>query len=1087
MPRTVGALKTTISLDDTQFQNSMQGINRQLRGLKAETRAVTSSGTGFARGVTEMRAKADVLNRTLEVQRAKVSELRRQYEESKRTTGENSRETQLANVQYQRAVAEMNKTENALKGLTAEIRRQEDPWRQLSQNMDRAGRSMQEYGRNMTSFGRTMSMRVTAPILGLGGAALKVGMDFEEGMSKVQALTQGTASDMERLEEQARDLGATTRFSATEAADAMGFLGMAGFETNEILETMPGLLDLAASSGMELGRAADIATNIMSGFSLEAEEAGRVADILAASASSANTNVEQLGDAMKYVAPIASTLDLEMEGLTASVGLLSDSGIQGSQAGRQLRQGLLRLTDPTGAAADLIEELGINVFDADGNMKDMYQVVGELEKGLGDMDAQAQAAALSTIFGSESTAGWSTLLDEGSSTLREYTKELENSEGAAKNMADTMQDNAKGSMIEFKSALEGAGIELAQHMLPRVTDLVDKATELARSFGDLDDDTQQTIINMGLLAAAIGPAAIVAGNLTTALGGILRVGGNVIGMLSGAGGLIARIGALGMAGPVGLAVAGVGALAGGIYLLSRRTSDLHDVNWDVVESMRENVEQTDEMIDRYEELELKNRLTTDEMLRYMDILSELKQTSGHEAVKELTKEQEQLLEKSGLTNDEMEEFIKLNGEIIERAPETEKAISDQGNAYALTADKVKELNNRERERLMIQAREELKKALENEVTLLEKQETLVKEIKQLDDDLVQNEKEREQAQIDYNQAKEEERKLWQEVLDLEDYSTLEGQRKYEQKLQEYDVQREIVEELERENDRLGGVYENILKKIDKKEEDLELTRDEIKELENAKWGYEELILAQVDLTSERGNGLSVLEDEIKAIDRQRVELETTTSEQRKGTQQYQEQIDKLGTQKARLKSAKEELERINELAKRTVYDKRINISTSPNIQSINDILARPVNKRVNVAAGGAYATYADGTPSGGHPGGLFLAGEEGWELGRMGNQWEVLNAGFYERPRGYEVFTHEQSKRIMRSLNNVPRYADGTGNLEAETNRIANRMYEQQTNQPVVIEMHITNEMDGREVGRTVEKYVTEIQDRNKGVRESFA
>src|SRR5690625_6999007 len=125
-------------------------------------------------------------------------------------------------------------------------------------------------------------------------------------------LFRSTASDMERLYEQASDLGATTRFSATESADAMGFLGMAGFETNEILETMPGLLDLAASSGMELGRAADIATNIMSGFSLEAEEAGRVADILAAGASSANTNVEQLGDAMKYVAPIASTLDLEI-------------------------------------------------------------------------------------------------------------------------------------------------------------------------------------------------------------------------------------------------------------------------------------------------------------------------------------------------------------------------------------------------------------------------------------------------------------------------------------------------------------------------------------------------------------------------------------------------------------------------------------------------------------------------------------------------------------------------------------------------------------------------------------------------------
>src|SRR5690625_2827311 len=794
-----------------------------------------------------------------------------------------------------------------------------------------------------------------------------------------------------------------------------------------------------------------------------------------------------MGEAIKYLAPTASTLGLSMEGSAAAVMAFSDAGIQGSMAGRAFGTSLTRLASPTENMEAIMKDLEVSFFDAEGAMKPLHEIVEELEKGMSDYTREQKSATLATLFGTEAQRHWSILLDRGSRELAKNTKELENSEGAASRMAEVMQDNAKGAMTEFRSALEGAGIALAEHMIPAVTDITKRATELIRKFGELDKEQQQQILKWAGIVAAVGPASIVLGQVTTAIGGVLRAGGSLSKLLGRAGGagLIGRIGMLGMTGPVGLAVAGVGALAGGIYLLSRRTSDLHDVNWDVVESMRENVEQTDEMIDRYEELELKNRLTTDEMLRYMDILSELKQTSGHEAVKELTKEQEQLLEKSGLTNDEMEEFIKLNGEIIERAPETEKAISDQGNAYALTADKVKELNNRERERLMIQAREELKKALENEVTLLEKQETIDKEIKQLDDDLVRNEKEREQAQIEYNQAKEEEKKLWQEVLDLEDYSTLEGQRKYEQKLQEYDVQREIVEELERENVRLGGVYDNILKKIDKKEEDLELTRDEIKELENAKWGYEELILAQVDLTSERGNGLSVLEDEIKAIDRQRVELETTTSEQRKATQQYQEQIDKPGTQKARLKSAKEELERINELAERTVYDKRINISTNPNIQSINDILARPVNKRVNVAAGDAYATYADGTPSGGHPGGLFLAGEEGWELGRMGNQWEVLNAGFYERPRGYEVFTHEQSKKIMRSLNRIPKYASGTGNSFKQVNRaIENR--EREEPHPIVIEMHITNEMDGREVGRTVERYVTEIQNRNNEINNSF-
>ena len=322
----VGDLRTKISLDSAEFERSMASVNRELRGLKHEQKAVTSSGTGFARGLTELRGKADVLNRTFQLQQRQVAELKRRYEESKRETGENSRETEQANIAYQKAKAEMNKTENALKGVTAEIERQTNPWNRLSENLDNTGQKLQTIGRGMSSFGRTMSMRVTAPILGVAGAALKVGMDFEEGMSKVQAISGATGEDFNNLREQARELGATTRFSATEAASGMEYLAMAGFETNEIMSAMPGLLDLAASSGMDLGRAADIASNIISGFNMEADEAGRVADVLAKGASTANTSVEQLGGAMKYAAPVASTLGLEMEGLTASVGFMSDAG-----------------------------------------------------------------------------------------------------------------------------------------------------------------------------------------------------------------------------------------------------------------------------------------------------------------------------------------------------------------------------------------------------------------------------------------------------------------------------------------------------------------------------------------------------------------------------------------------------------------------------------------------------------------------------------------------------------------------------------------------------------------------------------------
>jgi len=325
MVKDVGNLRTRLSFEKTGESNLTE-LRRDLRGIQSEMNNFRASSRAYRTSIKGMRQESDILTRRLQVQRERVAELKRRYDEAKRTTGENSARTRDLATQYNNAQAQMKRTEQQLERLNRMIRIQESRWTQLGQHLDTAGKKMQEVGRGLTSFGRAYSMRVTAPIVGAGLAALKVGMDFEEGMSKVQAISGATGQDLELLRNQARELGETTRFSATEAASGMEFLAMAGWETQEILSGMPGLLDLAASSNMDLGRAADIASNIISGFNMEASEATRVADVLAKGASTANTNVEQLGGAMKYAAPIANTLGLELEGLTAAVGFMSDAG-----------------------------------------------------------------------------------------------------------------------------------------------------------------------------------------------------------------------------------------------------------------------------------------------------------------------------------------------------------------------------------------------------------------------------------------------------------------------------------------------------------------------------------------------------------------------------------------------------------------------------------------------------------------------------------------------------------------------------------------------------------------------------------------
>lgn len=1064
MARTVGSLKTTISLDDAQFEQSLAGVNRQLRGLKAETRAVTSSGTGFARGVTEMRSKADVLTRTLTVQEAKVAELRRAYEISKRETGENSKQTQEANTAYQRAQAEMNRTQNQLKWLTEEIERQTDPWQRLGRGMESAGEKMQTVGRGMSQFGRSWSTRVTAPIVGLGAAALKVGMDFEEGMSEVQAISGATGEEFERLKKQSRDLGATTRFSAREAAEGQKFLAMAGLETNEIIGAMPGLLDLAASSNMDLGRAADIASNIMSAFNLEADEAGHVSDVLASAASNANTNVEQMGEAMKYLAPTASTLGLSMEESAAAVMSFSNSGIQGSMAGRAFGTSLTRLSKPTDDMVAVMEELNVSFFDAEGAIKPLPDIVSELEQGMEGYTKEQRSAALTTLFGSEAQRHWAILLDEGSKSLSNNSKMLKESEGAAADMAKTMEDNAKGSMREFRSAAEEIGIAFSEHMLPTVTDMLDSGTEYVRKFGEMEDSTQKNIIKMGLFAAAIGPVGMALGGLTQTIGGLLRGGGRLLTLLgaSRGAGLLGRFGLMGIAGgPVGLAIGGIAALGLGIYGLTKDSEKLHDINLDVAQSLSDQHAEISIAAEQYEELRRQSHLTTEEFGELLDVREELAKNPEGTALEELQERYEELRKKSGLTNEQLDAMIEHNNTIVENAPQTAEAHSEQGNAIAGVNEKLEEYLDTLRETSLQELELERIKFEENKLIHLEK----------------------------INEAKEKEREINEKILMLSDLQKLSDEevsvrlteigdlKKHylttEDEIVELTREEEIllgfvkdgvsgtVDELQNqlkeqkeiiENNELElekgqaiddlyaelylkklGINEAGQKGIDLAEEQLEKLRDEISDLEKiieTQGDYNgetsEQIRMREDLVREHEEVLRLLGRETDLTSELVSDEDKREARTRHTNDALAEQERQLERNRGKLAEGTSEAEELNSVA-RLPIDKDINISTKPTIGELDANIKTPVRKPITLYTTGPQGLqitqYATGTDN--HPGGPFVAGEEGWELGRLGDQWEMLNFGLYDRPSGYEVFTHDESKRILRSLNNLPAYADG--------------------------------------------------------------
>lgn len=309
------------------------------------------------------------------------------------------------------------------------------------------------------------------------GFAVKVGSDFEAGMSEVAAISGATGKDLEALTAKAKEMGATTKFSATESAEALKYMAMAGWDTDKMLSGLPGVMNLAAASGENLGTVSDIVTDAMTAFGLSADKAGHFADVLAQASSKSNTNVGMMGETFKYVAPVAGALGYSVEDAAVAIGLMANSGIKSSQAGTALRQTLTRLAKPTDEVEAAMEDLGISLTDSEGNMKSLGEVILDMRKGFKNLTKDQQAQYAASIAGQEGMSGLLAIVNASDEDFNILTEAIQNSDGAAQSMADTMQDNLKGAVTIAKSALEGLGITVYEEISTPMKNAVETATE----------------------------------------------------------------------------------------------------------------------------------------------------------------------------------------------------------------------------------------------------------------------------------------------------------------------------------------------------------------------------------------------------------------------------------------------------------------------------------------------------------------------------------------------------------------------------------------------------------------------------------
>lgn len=389
------------------------------------------------------------------------------------------------------------------------------------------GNNIAGLGKGMTGLGKTLTKSVTIPLTGASTAITKYAAGFEAGMSKVSAISGATGEDYDKLRNKAIEMADNSVHSATRVTEAFKYMAMAGWETEDMLAGIEGILNLATASGEDLGEVSDIVTDGLTAFGLTAQDTGRFVDVLAKTAASANTDVGMMGETFKYVAPVAGALGYTVEDMSVAIGLMANSGIKATQAGTSLRTSLSRLAKPTKEMQEAMKKYKISLTDAKGEIKPFSTLMDEMRAKLGGLSAAQQAQAVTTIFGRESMTGMLAIINASEKDYKDLTEQIYGCKDAAKQMADTMSDNLNGQIAKLKASLGNLSIELGDILLPHFKKVVSGVQDLVTKFRGLSKEQKEQIVKWAGIAMAAGPVLTIVGKLVTGFGKTITALGKI--------------------------------------------------------------------------------------------------------------------------------------------------------------------------------------------------------------------------------------------------------------------------------------------------------------------------------------------------------------------------------------------------------------------------------------------------------------------------------------------------------------------------------------------------------------------------------
>lgn len=396
-----------------------------------------------------------------------------------------------------------------------------------SSEFTKAGKNITKTGKNIQKVGSSLTKTATVPIVGMGVAAVKTAADFESGMSKVQSISGASGKNMGKLTEKAKEMGAKTKFSASESADAFSYMAMAGWKTKDMLKGIEGTMYLAGATGEDLAQTSDIVTDSLSAFGLKAKDTNRFVNVLAKTASSSNTDVGKMGESFKYVAPAAGALGYSVEDTAKALGLMANSGIKASQAGTSLNSWLTRMAKPTKESQAAMDKLGISLTDKKGKMKSFGQITKETRTAFAGLTKSEKAQYAAMLAGKTGMSGLLAVVNSSDKDFNKLSKSIDNSSGAAKKMYDVANNNLKGGITVLKSTIESIAITFGQKLMPIVKKGTNYIQKLANKFNSLSDSQVETIIKTAAIVAVVGPAITIFGGLVTKIGTTISMFGTL--------------------------------------------------------------------------------------------------------------------------------------------------------------------------------------------------------------------------------------------------------------------------------------------------------------------------------------------------------------------------------------------------------------------------------------------------------------------------------------------------------------------------------------------------------------------------------